>query len=532
MPAGSPTPERTGPRARRWPLIVIKVFALVGLVYLWVFSDLQRQHRVMGTAALVLLTFVLFLVWLLFLSRLRWSRRFLVAGMLLGVVLAAALVTRTFFRYEGVTGDLIPILEPRWKPRAQASVEPDSQSVTNQPITLGGRSDRNSDFPQFLGPNRDGVIRGIGLARDWTIQPPALLWRHAVGEGFGGFAIVGDRAVTQEQHGADESVTCYDLFTGRSLWSRSVPARYDNPIGGIGPRATPTIVGGKVYALGATGHLNCLDLATGDLVWTVDAGNAAAAGDLEWGVSSSPLVHGNLIIVSPRGRADASLQAFRAEGGEPVWKAGDAKPHYSSPQVREISGVDQLLTFTERGVAAHDISSGRLLWEHPWLGGQPKHPHVSDPRVIGTNEVLISSAYGAGSQLVRVVHRPDGTWAVDKVVWRSMRLKSKFANILISGRVAYGLDDGRLICLNLDDGSRIWDGERYGHGQLLLVDDVVLLTTETGGVVLVEASPTSFRELTRFQALEGKTWNPPAISGDLLLVRNEREAALYRLPLK
>jgi outer membrane protein assembly factor BamB len=289
------------------------------------------------------------------------------------------------------------------------------------------------------------------------------------------------------------------------------------------------VVSNRVYAFGSTGILSCLDLETGQAVWSTNVVGTVPAQALEWGLSSSPLVFSNLVVVAPRGIEGRSLVAYRADTGAFAWAGRSAQANYSSPRLEVLDSVPQILTFTEAAAAAHDPAGGELLWEYPWQRG---HPHITDPRVIGTNLVLISSGYGAGSHLVEVRRGADGRWVATNQIWRSMALKSKFANILLQHTFAYGLDDGRLVCLDLADGSERWEGERYGHGQLLLVGEVILLTAENGDVALVEATPQAFRELSRFSALKGKTWNPPALAREILQLRNDREAAAYRLPVE
>lgn len=504
-------------------LILLGVFGYS--VYVLGSEAALRQSKVMRLGGALLVGLVLLLLWIVFAARL--SRRGRWLG-LAGYVLA--LVTLKFaFRFEGVTGDLVPILTPRWMPRTRAPLAVDGATPTNRPLESTPTGSR-ADFPQFLGPGRDGVVTGVVLQLDWRAQPPQLLWKHAVGAGWGGFAVVGSRAITQEQEGPDEWVICYDAETGRRLWAHRDPARYDNPIGGLGPRATPTIDGSRVFTFGSTGQLNCFDLESGRRLWGTNVVGAVDPQSLEWGASSSPLRMGEWVIVAPRGLGGVSLVALRASDGTPGWHGGTDDPHYSSPRLETLLGVPQLLTFTAAGVAALRPENGEVLWEYGWRGG---HPHVSDPRVVSSNRVLIASGYGTGAQLIEVTAEPGSRrWQATNTVWRSMRLKSKFANLLLKDGFVYGLDDGKLVCLDLADGSQRWQGERYGHGQLLLVGEVILLTAESGEVVLVEASPKAFRELTRFPAVEGKTWNPPALAGNLLLVRNDREAAAYRLPTK
>ncbi len=485
---------------------------------MWAGPELSRQTRVMRTGAGVLAGMALGLIWLLFVSGLRWRAR--LGWLAAGLVLAGAGLG--LFRFEGVTGDLVPIFRARWGPGTESSGG-GSGKGKEESTRAGG------DFPQFLGAQRDGEVRGVRLGTNWVARAPVLLWRQGVGEGWGGFAVVGERALTQEQAGEEEVVVCYEATTGRRIWEHRDQGRYDNPIGGIGPRATPTVTGGRVYAVGAKGQLNCLDLETGRRVWGTNVVTLAGAGLPEWGISGSPLVMGGRVIVAPGGTGPegGTLMALDAATGARVWVGGRASVHYSSPRLETVLGVRQIFTFTGSGAAGHDAESGAPLWEQPWRGG---HPHVMDPRLVGTNRVLISSGYGTGSRLIELERGGETGWKVGREVWRSIRLKAKFANVLLRDGFAYGLDDGMLVCLDLADGTRRWEGERYGHGQALLVGDWILVTAESGEVVLVRASPGSFEVAARFRALDGKTWNPPALAGNLLVVRNAHEAAAYRLP--
>jgi outer membrane protein assembly factor BamB len=541
------TTDRTEPKTassaqrpiRWWPGLLIAVAAVGRVAWTWLDARLARQEQVMRTGGVILVAVGLLLVWVLFFSRMRWPVRWRVLGGFLGVLALGALL----FRYVGVTGDLVPIFEPRWATGARTASLPagtSSNAVRVDPgiaPTVPGAAPTEGrgggDFPQFLGPTRDGVMHGIRLETDLAAHPPQLLWRLPMGSGWGGFAVVGGLALTQEQDGGDELVTAYDLATGGRVWAHRTAALYDNPIGGIGPRATPTVVSNRVYALGAVGDLSCLDLATGALRWTTNLVGGKPAKDLSWGLSSSPLVLGDRVIVAPLGRPErASLLALDAATGTVVWSGGTAEAHFSSPRLETLRGMPQLLTFTGAGAAGHDPATGALLWEHPWRGG---HPHVTDPRVVDAERgrVLVTSGYGTGSQLIEVERVGAEGWrASTNLVWRSMRLKSKFANVLLRDGFVYGLDDGRLVCLDLGTGERRWDGDRFGHGQLLLVGDLLLLTAESGEVILVDAAPVAFRERARFAAVTGKTWNPPALAGDVLIVRNDREAAAFRMAVQ
>jgi outer membrane protein assembly factor BamB len=421
-----------------------------------------------------------------------------------------------------VTGDLVPILEWRWRSTAVESI----QSSAPAGVVADRVLQSTNDYAQFLGPDRTGILAWPLLDRDWSAHPPEVVWRQPVGAAWSGFAVAGEYAVTQEQRGEEEMVVCHDLGTGAVLWAHGDPERYATTIAGEGPRATPTIDGGRVFSMGATGRLNCLDLATGSVIWSRDAVTENGARVPDWGITSSPLVTGEHVIVSVGGSEARSLVAYEKESGAFAWGGGDGSVGYSAPEGVVLDGSEQVVVFNNNGVASHEPGTGRVLWEYPWKGG---HPHVAIPLVLPGNRLLVSSGYGTGSELLLV--RGGDSWEVEKL-WKSTRLKSKFANLLYRGESLYGLDDGILVCLETETGALRWKDGRYGHGQMILTGDLLLMTAESGDLVLIEPSPEERRELARFAVFDSKTWNPPALAGDLLLMRNDREAACLRLPLR
>jgi outer membrane protein assembly factor BamB len=345
-----------------------------------------------------------------------------------------------------------------------------------------------------------------------------------VGQGWSGFAVQGSLAITQEQHGDEERVVAYQAETGRAVWSHADNARYSTVIAGTGPRSTPTVHAGRVFTMGGTGILNALDLATGRRLWTHDVIKENEGNLPDWGKSCSPLVVDERVIVSAGG-SGRSLVAYDAASGERVWAAGSAGASYSSPVLLTLGGRAQVVIFNRSSVAGHDPATGALLWEQPFPAEQP---NVAAPIALSGDRLLVSAGYGIGSKLYRLAAGGSGLQAT--VAWESPRLKSKFANMVVHGGYVYGLDDGVLTCIDPQTGERRWKAGRYGHGQLLLVAGLLVVQTEDGEVVLVDPSPEAHRELTRFAALSGKTWNPPALAGRRLLVRNDREAAAYELP--
>jgi outer membrane protein assembly factor BamB len=231
------------------------------------------------------------------------------------------------------------------------------------------------------------------------------------------------------------------------------------------------------------------------------------------------------VVVSAGGADGRSLVAYDAATGQPSWHAGSDGSSYSSPLLARLAGSEQIVIFNRGSLAGHDPESGALLWEHPWPAAQP---NVAQPLPLPEDRLLASSGYGVGSKLFQLSREQEVTRAT--LVWESPRLKSKFANLVFHQGSVYGLDDGVLVCLDPATGERRWKAGRYGHGQVLLAGGTLLVQTEGGEIVLVAPDPSGLKELARFQALDGKTWNPPALAGHLLFVRNDREAAAYDLP--
>jgi len=514
------------PPVRWWPAGLIVLLAGLTILYFRVLREDSQQWRNLYTMETCVVGVLLLLLWVLFLSRLRWKLRWLVFVSVIGF----AGIIAALFEIHGVTGDLIPIFKFRWSrpPPSLASPAVSPTIVASSSSSAGAATILTNSFPQFLGPHRNATLpEGPRLARDWRAQPPQKLWRQPIGAGWSGFAVVGNRALTLEQRGDEELVTCYELLTGRALWVHADKARYFTTIAGEGPRTTPAIVGDKVVTLGATGMLNCLDLGAGKVIWSRNIVTDNHGIVPEWGVAGSPLVLGDLVIVNPGKTRGRSLAAYRLANGEFAWGAGDDNASYSSPCAATIGGVSQILLFNQHAIFAHDAATGEVLWQHPWDSSQP---HVALPVVLAGDRVLVSSGYGVGSELLQIARDRQGKFGANRL-WKTNRLKAKFNNPVTRDGYVYGLDDGILACLDLATGELKWKDGRDGHGQFLLIRDLLLITAENGDVVLLDPVPTERRELTRFRALDGKTWNPPALAGDLLLVRNDQEAACYRLPV-
>ena len=516
---------------RWWPAVIIVVGFVLTLGLIWFTGSEDQANQMIIILSAITLTSILLLTWMLFFSRLPRRTRLRNFGGLVGVIV----LFFACFRFSQFSGNMMPMFEWRW-------TKHNLPTATGNDATLNGNSLTKLSFPQFLGPSRNCKVPGSDLATDWTTQSPEKLWRQPIGPAWSGFAIADGRAVTQEQRAENEAVVCYDLQTGSVLWQHTDNGHYNTAIAGEGPRATPTIHDAKVYTLGASGILNCLELATGKPVWqrsiVIDAGlnlnesidqigiSANRNKSKEWGYSSSPLIVNNLVTVSAGGDNGKSLVSYDRVTGKQAWSGGDSRAGYSSPCIVELHGDLQILIFNQDGLAAHSPTNGSIVWEFEW---NVPYPHVSVPLTLPDNKVLLSLGYGKGSKMLQVNFNEGKFSAVE--LWKSNRMKAKFTNLIFHNDHIFGLDDGMFACIDIERGRRKWKEGRYGHGQILLRGNHILVMAENGDVILLEANAEQHVELTRFAALDGKTWNPPALAGEYLLVRNHREAACYKLPL-
>ncbi len=388
----------------------------------------------------------------------------------------------------------------------------------------GPSKSTGSNWTDFRGPNRDGRYDAQTVRTSWAASGLPRLWKQPVGGGYASFVVADGRAFTIEQRRAQEVVAAYDVETGRELWKHGWDSEFRESMGGDGPRATPTWHDGRVYALGAAGELRCLDAKTGKLLWNRNILRDNAAENLQWGMSASPLIVDDKVVVLPGGTSGKSVVAYHRLTGAPVWKALDDEASYTSPMLVTLAGRRQILVVTmSRAVGLAE--DGALLWEYPWRNGSGIN--VAQPIVTGPNRFFISAGYGKGAALVEVTG--SGKSFAARAVWENNSMKNKFQSSVLHNGYVYGLDEGILTCIEVATGERKWKGGRYGYGQLLLAGDHLIVITETGELVLVRAAPDQHTEVARFQAIEGKTWNVPAISNNRLLVRNTTEMACYSL---
>jgi outer membrane protein assembly factor BamB len=441
-------------------------------------------------------------------------------------VMAAAILAAcgawTLVRTGGFTADFEHDFAWRWAATPEERLVAQAGDEPVAPPSAVVVAATGADWPGFRGPARDGIVPGVRIATDWSRLPPVELWRRPVGPGWSSFAVRGGLFYTQEQRGDDEVVSCYRVDTGEPVWRHRDAARFWESNAGAGPRGTPTLSNGHVYALGGTGILNALDAGDGSVVWSRNAASDTGAKLPIWGFSGSPLVVGDLVVVA----ASGTLAAYDAATGDRRWSGPAGDEGYSSPHLATIDGVAQVLFLSGAGAAAVAPADGTLLWEHAWKG----YPIVQ-PALTADGDVLMSVNVDSGTRRLAVAHGAGG-WTVEER-WTSKGLKPYFNDLVVHEGHAYGFDGSILAAIDLKDGARKWKGGRYGNGQLVLLSDqdLLLVLSEKGELALVAATPDQFTELARRPAIEGKTWNHPVVAGDVLLVRNAQEMAAFRLPL-
>lgn len=378
-------------------------------------------------------------------------------------------------------------------------------------------------WTNFRGPVGDGHYRQQPVRTDWggALTP---LWKQPVGGGFSSFVIAEGRAFTIEQRGSRELAAAYDLATGRELWTSAWDAFFRSSMGGDGPRATPAWHDGRVYALGASGEFRALDAATGRTLWRTNILADADAGSPEFGIAASPLVVDNTIVVLAGGANGKSVVAYDRQSGKPVWSALDDRPAYSSPILGTLAGVRQILTFTATRLVALSPLDGKLLWEFPWKMGN----QASQPLIAGADRVFLSTVPGIDATMLEVAVGADGQLTA-RELWRTNRMNNNFSSSVVHEGFIYGLDGSILSCVEASTGELKWKGGRYGSGQVILASGHLIVVTEEGELALVRADPSAHQEITRFPAIEGTTWNHPAMSDGILVIRNVEEMAAFDL---
>jgi outer membrane protein assembly factor BamB len=437
-------------------------------------------------------------------------------------------------RIDGLNSELRPTVSWRWEPTAEerflaGRADSPAPPADADAEPLPALALAPGDWPGFRGADRDGVIPGVALAPDWDNAPPRQLWRQRVGPAWSSVIVIGDRLYTQEQRGTVETVVCYDAATGKELWVHADPCRFEETVSSAGPRATPTFADGRIFTMGARGIVNCLDARTGKRFWSHDITADASVQVPMWGFSGSPLVVDDKVIVYAGGEGARGLLAYHTRTGELVWGAATGPGSYASPQLVTLAGQRQCLMLHDQGLTAIDPADGTVLWQAG--AAMPGAPRTHQVHRIGEADLFAATLTGSGVARISVTRQGKECKVSD--VWTSTKVKPEFPDFVVHKGHAYGFDGPFFCCVDLASGKRLWKDGRYGRGQVLLLpaaDQLLVMTEETGELLLIAADPAEHRELARLQALGAKTWNHPVIAHGRLYVRNAEEMACYELP--
>ena len=372
----------------------------------------------------------------------------------------------------------------------------------------------SANWPQWRGPNRDGISKDTGLLKEWPAQGPTLVWKASgAGGGYSSFSIANGRLYTMGLRGDREFVIAFDITNGKEVWATPHGGAFRNDRGD-GPRGTPTIDGDRLYALGGNGDLTCLDARTGKIIWTKNVLREFGGSNITWGISESPLVMGNKVMVNAGGQ-NASIVALNKDNGAVIWKSQSDEAGYSSAIPLQVNGGTQVVFFTHDRALGLDINDGRLLWEY----GKPANnvANVATPIARG-NRVFISSDYGTGGGVVEI--KADGR---AQEIYFTKDMRNHHSSSVLVGDYLYGFSSSILTAMKFDTGEIAWRDRSVGKGSLVYADGNLYCFSENGVVGLVEATPTGYHEKGRFRIQQGSlpTWTHPVVAGGRLYLRDQ-----------
>ena len=513
----------------RWFERILGVLGLIGVVGI----EQALCHPSMRGPLLIVMTIPMAIAGFA-LGGILFGRKLSIQRTFLAVAFAAlAAGFSALVRTDGVWGDFSFGFNWRWQPTSEQLAINEirnykkvakADNIETEAIL---ESLRAAPWPSFRGPQGNGTQSGIRFSDDWNANPPEEIWRRRIGPAWSSFIVGADRLFTQEQREENEVVACYDAKTGDPIWSFETPSRFFESLGGLGPRATPTLADGSIYALGAEGILVRLNAVDGTLVWKADLKEASGRKEPPmWGFSCSPCVESGFVIVHAGGKEDKGVVAFHVQDGQVAWTAPAGEMSYSSIQKIKLLDQSYLCLLSNTGAHLWEPSTGKSLYDYEF---SHQGYRACQAQVIEGNKLLIPAGMGTGTRLVEFTSGNSGLEA--KELWTSIDMKPDYNDILVHDGNIYGFDNAIFACIGLEDGKRKWKGGRYAKGQALLLADsgLILVVSEKGELVLLRATPEKHQELGKIDALKDKTWNHPVVVGDRLYLRNAEEAVCYKL---
>ena len=391
-----------------------------------------------------------------------------------------------------------------------------------------------SDWPQWRGPNRDGLSEEMGYLKEWPDGGPQVFWRVPLGEGFSGISVVGGRVYTMFSEDDDEFVVCLDASNGEEIWRFRSDSNYIESMGGNGPRATPTIDGDLLFTVTAQGKLYALNTENGEKAWSHDLKGEFGSKIPRWGSCTSPLVEGDLLLVEVGGTDGKSIVAFDKKNGDIVWSSHTGILGYSSPIAVTIGGIRQLIVFTGTQLVSVSPENGQLYWTYPW---QTEYDvNAATPVFIPPDKIFISSGYGKGAAVVQVsvmtstesnAEEDEGEKSRAEIqveqIWKNEKMKNHFATSVLHDDYLYGFDNAILKCIDASTGMEKWKTRGYGKGTLMLADAHLIILSDRGKLGLAEATPSGYKEVASAEILSGLCWTVPTLANGKLYARNEKE---------
>ncbi len=385
------------------------------------------------------------------------------------------------------------------------------------------------EWPQWRGPNRDGISQETGLLKQWPEGGPPLVWKVAgAGRGYSSFAVSGGRIYTMGLKNEREHVIAFDVATGKQVWATPHGAGVFRNDRGDGPRGTPTVDGDRLYALGGNGDLSALEAKTGRVLWTMNVLQKFGGENIRWGISESPLVVGEKLLVNAGGPG-ASVVALNKKDGSLIWKSQNDKAGYSSAIPIQVAGKTQVVFFTDERGLGLDLETGKLLWEYQRAANNVAN--AATPVARG-NRVFITSDYGNGGGLVEIKSDSKGVTATE--VYFTKEMRNHHSSSVLIGDHMYGFSSSILTAMRFDTGEVAWRDRSVGKGSLVYADGHLYCLSENGVVGLVEATPAGYREKGRFQIPQDSlpTWAHPVVAGGRLYLRDQDTIYAYDVRAK
>ena len=377
-----------------------------------------------------------------------------------------------------------------------------------------------ANWPQWRGPNRDGISKESGLLKQWPAEGPPLVWKAVgAGRGYSSFSVASGKLYTLGLRGDREFVIAFDIANGKEAWAMAHGGKFENDRGD-GPRGTPTVDGDRVYALGGDGDLSALDARTGKIVWSKNVLKEFGGSNIQWGISESPLVMGNKVLVNAGGR-NASIVALNKDNGNVMWKSQSDEAGYSSAIPLQINGGTQVVFFTAARALGLDVNDGRLLWEY----ARPSNnvANVATPIARG-NRIFISSDYGTGGGVVEIKEDNKA-----QEIYFTKDMRNHHSSSVLVGDYLYGFSSAILTAMRFDSGEIAWRDRSVGKGSLVFADGHLYCFSENGVVGLVEATPAGYKEKGRFRIAQDSlpTWTHPVVAGGRLYLRDQDTIYAY-----